>query len=84
AADVFPTPGGPYSIICCGYGDAILDKRDFIGLSCPIISEKEAEQVLMEKQDKYIEEVKLNILKKQKGPENAKTLKKYAHIEVLE
>lgn len=42
AADVFPTPGGPYSIICCGYGDAILDKRDFIGLSCPIISEKEA------------------------------------------
>lgn len=29
----------------------------------------------MEKQDKYIEEVKLNILKKQKGPENAKTLK---------
>ncbi len=46
--------------------------------------EKEVEQVLMEKQDKYIEEVKLNILKKQKGPENAKTLKKYAHIEVLE
>lgn len=46
--------------------------------------EKEVEKVLMEKQDKYIEEVKLNILKKQKGPENAKTLKKYAHIEVLE
>ncbi len=38
----------------------------------------------MEKQDKYIEEVKLNILKKQKGPENAKTLKKYANIQVLE
>lgn len=37
--------------------------------------EREVEQVLMEKQDKYIEEVKLNILKKQKGPENAKTLK---------
>ncbi|APF27470.1 ATP-dependent protease, Lon family [Clostridium sporogenes] len=46
--------------------------------------EKEVEQVLMEKQDKYIEEVKLNILKKQKGPENAKTLKKYANIQVLE
>ncbi|EJO5348138.1 Lon family ATP-dependent protease [Clostridium botulinum] len=46
--------------------------------------EREVEQLLMEKQDKYIEEVKLNIIKKQKGPENAKTLKKYAHIEVLE
>ncbi|NFN86919.1 ATP-dependent protease, Lon family [Clostridium sporogenes] len=46
--------------------------------------EKEVEKVLMEKQDKYVEEVKLNILKKQKGPENAKTLKKYAHIEILE
>ena len=46
--------------------------------------EKEVEQLLMEKQDKYIEEVKLNIIKKQKGPENAKTLKKYANIEVLE
>ncbi len=46
--------------------------------------EKEVEQALMEKQDKYVDEVRLGILKKQKGPENAKTLKKYADLEVLD
>ncbi len=42
--------------------------------------EAEVEQNLMEKQDKYIDEVRLSIIKKQKGPENAKTLKKYADL----
>jgi ATP-dependent Lon protease len=46
--------------------------------------EKEVEQALIERQDKYVDEVRLGILKKQKGPENAKTLKKYAQLEVLD
>lgn len=46
--------------------------------------ETEVEQALIEKQDKYMDEVRLSIIKKQKGPENAKTLKKYAQIEVLD
>jgi ATP-dependent Lon protease len=46
--------------------------------------ETEVEQYLLEKQDKYVEEVRLSIIKKQKGPENAKTLKKYAELEVLD
>lgn len=46
--------------------------------------ETQVEQYLMEKQDKYVEELRLGILKKQKGPENAKTLKKYAELEVLD
>ncbi|MCM8711396.1 Lon family ATP-dependent protease [Clostridium sp. SYSU_GA19001] len=46
--------------------------------------EKEVERALIQRQDKYIEEIRLNIVKKQKGPENAKTLKKYAQLEVLD
>lgn len=46
--------------------------------------EAEVEQNLMEKQDKYIDEIKLSIIKKQKGPENAKTLKKYDELELLD
>ena len=46
--------------------------------------EAEVEKNLMEKQDKYIDEVRLGIIKKQKGPENAKTLKKYADLELLD
>ena len=46
--------------------------------------EAEVEKNLMEKQDKYIDEVRLSIIKKQKGPENAKTLKKYADLKVLD
>ena len=46
--------------------------------------EAEVEKNLMEKQDKYIDEVRLSIINKQKGPENAKTLKKYADLEVLD
>jgi len=46
--------------------------------------EKKVEKVLEEKQDKYMQEIKLSIIKKQGGPENAKTLKKYADLEVLD
>ncbi|KZL93043.1 Lon family ATP-dependent protease [Clostridium magnum] len=46
--------------------------------------ETEVEKNLMEKQDKYMDEIRLGIIKKQKGPENAKTLKKYAELEVLD
>lgn len=46
--------------------------------------EKDVEQYLIEKQDKYVDEVRLSIIKKQKGPENGKTLKKYAELEILD
>ncbi|MCJ7688291.1 MAG: Lon family ATP-dependent protease [Clostridiaceae bacterium] len=46
--------------------------------------EAEVEKNLMEKQDKYIDDVRLSIIKKQKGPENAKTLKKYEELKVLD
>lgn len=46
--------------------------------------EKKVEAALLEKQEKYVEEVRLGILKKQKGSENAKTLKKYAELERLD
>lgn len=46
--------------------------------------EKGVEKDIVEKQDKYIDEIRLGIIKKQKGPENAKTLKKYAQLEVLD
>ncbi|WP_123054912.1 Lon family ATP-dependent protease [Clostridium sp. JN-1] len=46
--------------------------------------EKGVEKDLIEKQDKYINELRLNIIKKQKGPENAKTLKKYAQLKMLD
>jgi len=46
--------------------------------------EAEVEKNLLEKQDKYIDEVRLSIIKKQKGPENAKTLKKFADLELLD
>jgi len=46
--------------------------------------ETEVEKNLMDKQDKYMDEIRLGIIKKQKGPENAKTLKKYAELEVLD
>lgn len=46
--------------------------------------ESEVEQALMDRQDKYVDEMRLSIIRKQKGPENAKTLKKYAQLEVLD
>lgn len=45
--------------------------------------ESEVEVILNEKQEKYIDEIKLQIIKKNKGPENTKTLKKYAQLEML-
>ncbi|WP_346930888.1 Lon family ATP-dependent protease [Clostridium sp.] len=44
----------------------------------------EVEKQIIEKQDKYIDEVRLGIIKKQRGPENSKTLKKYAELECLD
>jgi ATP-dependent Lon protease len=46
--------------------------------------EREVEHAVIEKQEKYIDEVRLNIIRKKKGPENAKTLKKYAKLEILD
>ena len=46
--------------------------------------EAQVEQAIVEKQEKYVDEVRMSIIRKQKGPENAKTLKKYAHLEVLD
>ncbi|GIM28957.1 ATP-dependent protease [Clostridium polyendosporum] len=46
--------------------------------------EGQVEQALLEKQEKYIDEMRLGIIRKQKGPENAKTLKKYAMLEKLD
>lgn len=46
--------------------------------------EDKVEKLIIEKQEKYFDEIRLNIIKKQKGPENAKTLKKYSDLEVLD
>ena len=46
--------------------------------------EEEVEKELMEKQDKYIDEMRLNVLRKKKGPENAKTKKKYEELVELD
>jgi len=46
--------------------------------------EKEVEKYLVEKQDKYIDEIRMGIIKKQKGPENAKTLKKLEQLHELD
>lgn len=46
--------------------------------------EKKVEKALEEKQDAYMDEMRASILKKHGGPENARTLKKYADLEVLD
>ena len=46
--------------------------------------EKEVEQFLMEKHEKYVDELRVNIMKKKKGPENAKTEKKLEELEELD
>lgn len=46
--------------------------------------EKEVEQFLMEKQEKYVDELRVKIMKKKKGPENAKTEKKLEELEELD
>ena len=40
--------------------------------------EKDVEKAIIEKQEKYIEDVRLGIIRKRKGSENGKTLKKYS------
>ena len=40
--------------------------------------EQQVEQDLITRQDKYVDEIRLGIIRKQKGPENARTLKKYS------
>ncbi|MGG7179216.1 Lon family ATP-dependent protease [Clostridium paraputrificum] len=42
--------------------------------------ESKVEQSIMEKQEKYIDEVRLSVIKKQKGSENNKTKKKYEDL----
>ena len=42
--------------------------------------EEEVEKELLDKQDKYIDEMRLAVLRKKKGPENAKTMKKYDEL----
>lgn len=46
--------------------------------------EEEVEKELMDKQDKYIDEVRLSVLRKKRGPENAKTKKKYEELQQLD
>ena len=46
--------------------------------------ESQVERLLIEKQDKYMEEIRLSVIKKRKGPENSKTLKKYAQLKVMD
>ncbi|MBA5851664.1 ATP-dependent protease, Lon family [Clostridium sp. cel8] len=46
--------------------------------------EQQVESNLAERQDKYMDEVRLSIIKKHKGAENAKTLKKYNELQMLD
>ncbi|SFD19521.1 Lon family ATP-dependent protease [Clostridium uliginosum] len=46
--------------------------------------EMKVEQAIIEKQEKYIDEVKLSIIKKQKGVENKKTIGKFDHLVELD
>ena len=46
--------------------------------------ETEVDKTIQERQEKYIEEIRLSVIRNQKGPENAKTLKKYAQLEVMD
>lgn len=46
--------------------------------------EQQVEQDLITRQDKYVDEIRLGIIRKQKGPENARTLKKYSNFKKLD
>lgn len=46
--------------------------------------EQQVEQDLVTRQDKYVDEIRLGIIRKQKGPENARTLKKYSNFKKLD
>lgn len=46
--------------------------------------EEEVEKELLDKQEKYIDEMRLSVLRKKKGPENAKTMKKFDELVELD
>ncbi|WP_035379359.1 Lon family ATP-dependent protease [Fervidicella metallireducens] len=46
--------------------------------------EEDVERYLEEKQEKFIDEIRLNIIKKQRGGENSKTIKKLEELQKLE
>jgi len=46
--------------------------------------DSEVEKLIIEKQDKYIDDVRLGIVKKQRGAENSKTLKRHTDLEMLD
>lgn len=46
--------------------------------------ETQVEKALQDRQDKFMDEIKLSIIKKQKGPESAKTTKKLERLEELD
>lgn len=46
--------------------------------------ESQVEKSLIERQDKFMDEVRLSIIKKQKGPENAKTENKMTKLQILD
>ena len=46
--------------------------------------ESKVEKAIMEKQEKYIDEMRLSIIKKEKGSENQKTKKKYEELKELD
>lgn len=46
--------------------------------------ETQVEKALQERQDKFMDDIKLSIIKKQKGPESSKTTKKLERLEELD
>lgn len=46
--------------------------------------ESQVERALAERQDKFMDDIKLSIIKKQKGPESGKTTKKLERLEALD
>ena len=42
--------------------------------------EEKVQEALMDRQDEYIDEMRMNIIRKEKGPENSKTQKKYQEL----
>ena len=46
--------------------------------------EEKVQEALMDRQDEYIDEMRINIIRKEKGPENSKTQKKYQELVELD
>jgi ATP-dependent Lon protease len=46
--------------------------------------ESEVERILEERHNKFMDEIRLSIIKKQKGPENSKTLKKLVRLQKMD